>query len=139
MFQQVWLGLLEEDAKRLRRYDPSRPLLPFLIGVSLNACRDHLKSERHRRPRGPDPGTLALLAPSSGLPMEAEESRSLLARALERMTPRDRMILEWVEVQALSHREVGRLLGVAPRSVSVLVARARDRLRALFRNRESLL
>ncbi len=49
------------------------------------------------------------------------------------------MVLEWVDLKGLSHAEVGRLLGVAPRSVSVLASRARERLRGLFGNGESLL
>jgi RNA polymerase sigma-70 factor (ECF subfamily) len=129
VLQQAWLNLLEEDSRRLRRYDPSRPLAPFLIGVVLNACRDYRKAERLRKPGSPLPD-LAQPAPSAA----TEEVRE----GLQALEPRDRLLLDLVELQGMSYREVARILGVAEGSVGSLTTRARTRLREILGKRESL-
>lgn len=119
VMQQAWLALLEDGERRLKAYDPSRPLLPFLLGVAMNACRDYLKKERLRR---------------QGSPLGEIEAGRVpdLREALSALPPRDRLLLEWVDLAEMPHREVARLLGVAPNSVSVLAARAREKLKTLL-------
>ena len=136
--QGVWLKLLEEDGRRLRRYDPSRPFIPFLVTVALNACRDHLRAEGPRRRGRPLEAWMASAGPASSS-LESGEARDALERALATLPPRERMILEWVDVEALPHTEVGRLLRVSSRSVSVLAERARERLRKAMKKTDSLL
>lgn len=132
VFQQAWLGLIEDGGRRLRVWDPRRPLAPFLIGVALNACRDYLKRERLRRAPSEPLLSWAGAVEEAG-PLESAEAREALARALQALAPRERMILEWTVLQALSHRQVATMLGVSGRSVATLVLRARRRLGELLK------
>lgn len=122
VMQQAWLNLLEDGERRLKAYDPARPLLPFLLGVAMNACRDVLKKERLRRRTSSLPEIEAKGGPDM----------SALREAMSELPPRERLLLEWVDLAELPHKEVARLLGVAPNSVSVLAERARQKLKTLL-------
>lgn len=69
------------------------------------------------RPRGPAESALA------------GEDRELIAEAFARLPSRWRTALWLIEVERMSTREVGAVLGVAPNNAAQLAARARGRLR----------
>ena len=57
-------------------------------------------------------------------------------RTLARLAARERALLWLAYVEGHSHEEIARELGVAQRSVRVLLSRARKRLRAMLERRE---
>ena len=131
VLQQTWLKLLEEDSRRLRAYDPARPILPFLLGVAMNACRDYLKKERLRRGNAGGEALDWLEAPHKD-----EADLEALRKALAGLPPRDRLLMTWVDRDGLSHARAARLLGLAPGSIGTLIARAHARLRELLEKSE---
>jgi RNA polymerase sigma-70 factor (ECF subfamily) len=129
VFQDLWVALLEDGSRRLRRYDPARLLAPYLAAIALNLCRDHLRQRR--------PGALAGEAgfdpvdPAVG-PASRSDRREEAARgqaALAGLSARERAAFALVELEGLSYAEAGRVLGLAEGSVGSLLTRARERLR----------
>jgi RNA polymerase sigma-70 factor (ECF subfamily) len=61
-----------------------------------------------------------------------EETRRALEKALERLTPLQRLVFSLREMEGLSTDEVGSVLGLEPGAVRVHLHRARLRLRSLL-------
>lgn len=132
--QQAWLRVFEEGSRRLRAYDPGRPLVPFLVAVALNACRDYLKVERRKR-RAPPYVLAAGPEPAPEDALEGEEARQAVRDALEGMDRDERMILEWVDQQELTQAEAAALLDLPFRKAGTLLERARKNLRKRLESR----
>jgi RNA polymerase sigma factor (sigma-70 family) len=126
-FQDLWVHLMQDGGRRLRTIDAGRPLGPYLLAVSLHLSRRRSRSAKKAQPladAGPvDPRP----APPDAL--VARELRTEIGEALERLSPRDRLILRLGEVEGLPHALIGKAVGVASASVSALLGRARERLR----------
>jgi len=63
-----------------------------------------------------------------------QEAQELLAWALDRLSPEDRMVLELVHLEGHSVRETAKLLGWSVANVKVRAFRSRKKLRALLEN-----
>jgi RNA polymerase sigma-70 factor (ECF subfamily) len=108
-----------------------------LFCIATNLARDQ------RRRREPD---LVPLTDADGAPSVAGRDfsranpghpadRTDLARALQRLRPRDRAMLWLAYAEGSSHREIAQAVGVRPGSVKLLLFRARRRLAALLGGR----
>ena len=115
------------------RLDPSRPVLPFLVTITLNKCRDRLRRRKAARFLGlgntPEPE----LAPDPTPSPEAETvDRQLLSRTrkeIERLPLRLREALILVAIDGHTQQEAGEILGVSEKAVESLVYRARRTLK----------
>ena len=128
LFQEVWIRLMEDRGRRLAGVDPSRPLTPWLVVVSVNHCRARLGRSRSGLPLA----AASVLPSSEPTPVEAAvlaESCREAKEGLSELSPRDRLILKLSEVEGVPQEKIARILGVEPRSVSTLLGRARERLR----------
>jgi RNA polymerase sigma-70 factor (ECF subfamily) len=115
----------------LERFDPSYRLSTWLHRITLNTCRDHLKSARRReRPSGTDP--------AADFPDEALRPDEVLARrdiadrvrdALARLKPAYREVLVLKDLQGLSYAEMKAITGSPITALKIRVVRARARLR----------
>lgn len=97
----------------------------YLYRMATNLVTDHWRRrERERRWswkavfRKPAEGTLEL--------------RGDMARQFGRLAPRERALLWLAYVEEFSHDEIGQVLNVKPKSVKVLLFRARKKLGALL-------
>jgi RNA polymerase sigma-70 factor (ECF subfamily) len=130
VFQQTWV----RAAERIRRYDSSRPFLPWILAVGRNLALDHLRRYRPESlDEGPEPP-----APAEG-PGAAEdplarlavrERRERLGAALEGLAARDREVLSLRFEEELSLKEIARLFGAPLPTVKARLYRAMARLRA---------
>ena len=120
LFQEFWARLMEDGGRRLAGFDPARPLRPWLTAVALNLAKSRMARLRpvalESEPQAPPPGPVEELAEA--------------LKALEGLSPRDRLLIELAGVEGRSPEEVGALLGVAPQSVRSLLSRARERLKS---------
>lgn len=96
--------------------------------VARNRLRSRLRTLRRTvneldYPLVPDPGDLAVQA----------EEHAAIRRALDRLPPRDRMILWLREVEGLEYEDIGLRLALPGASVRVAALRARRRLEAAYR------
>lgn len=125
--QDCFVRLLEHPPA-----DPSRPLRPWLVAVTLNLARDRLR----RRKRAPYVGPW--------LPAPVEDARLADERlalresaswawmcATEALTPTQRAVLVARDVLELTSAETAAALGTSPGAVDVALHRARAALGAL--------
>ena len=130
LFQQTWMRVTE----RIRRYDSSRPFLPWLLTVGRNLTLDHLRRYRPESlDEGPEPP-----APSEGprstedplARVAARERRERLGRALDGLAPHDREVLSLRFEEDLSLKEIAAVVAAPLPTVKARLYRAMARLRA---------
>jgi RNA polymerase sigma-70 factor (ECF subfamily) len=119
----------------LGRVDPSRPLEPWIVRITLNVARTFVE---RRRARG------ALVAPGvAGGPVEtppvaearaaAGDLRHALHEALQTLPERERLVFELRELEGMETAAVAESLDVSPITVRRQVMGARTKLTAWFR------
>ncbi|NQU11111.1 sigma-70 family RNA polymerase sigma factor [bacterium] len=122
--------------KTYRRLDTFRGEAPFshwLARVTVRTCYDHLRARYRDRglvplgDGGHDPPDLA-----ADREWQATEARDLLAFALARLAPADRLVITLLELEERSVREIASLTGWTPINVKVRAYRARRALKRIL-------
>lgn len=115
----------------LDRFDPKYRLSTWLHRITLNTCRDHLKSARRReRASGTDP--MPERPDEALLPDEqvARRRRAVRVRqALNQLKPSYREVLVLKDLQGLSYAEIKEITGSPITALKIRVVRARAKLR----------
>jgi len=125
VFQQTWLTV----AGRIRRYDASRPFLPWLVTVARNLALDQL---RRRQLDSLDEADEPVAPPSGSDPFERALARQSAARveaALAALSPLDREVLTLRFEDELALPELATTLGVPLPTAKARLYRALERLR----------
>jgi RNA polymerase sigma-70 factor, ECF subfamily len=117
-----------------------RPLLPWLVRVSLNAARDLLRRRKRRGYTGPWLPDPIEVEPAAGAPADVrydhlESASFAFLLALEALTPRQRAVLLLRDVFDYSVRETAEALSVSEGAVKTLHHRARRGLEEYDRGR----
>ncbi len=123
--QKVCALLLDDSARLLRSFRGQSTFLTWLLGITRNQVLMRLRRDR-TNPTPPAP------PPARG-PLEelvSAESETQLAAALESLPARDRLLLVLHYRDGLPHARVAAVVGIAINSVSPLLDRARERLKA---------
>jgi RNA polymerase sigma-70 factor, ECF subfamily len=97
------------------RYDPARPIRPWLFGIAYHVAIDFMRLSRHRTELSQDDGELPAIAdPAPGPDQEASrsEERGVLLRLLESMDADRRSVLMLHELSGHSVPEIAEALGV---------------------------
>lgn len=132
--------LMQETVVRaldsIHRFDPERPIRPWLCGIALNVCHRHWRRLRRDRSSIPVP----VPAPETGRGHDDPESQfathESLARlrlALDGLSPRLRDALVLTCCEEYTVDEVAEMLGTTPNVVYTRVSRARRILRKRLR------
>lgn len=136
--------------RSLPSYRHEAPLEHWILRIATNTCRDRLRA-RKRSPEGRllDPPSLRLArGGSSGASpenewleaalrgralreAEAAAARFVAARLLDRLPPRDRIVLVLMDLEGRSSEEIAAITGSSRAAVKVRASRARRRLRRL--------
>jgi RNA polymerase sigma-70 factor (ECF subfamily) len=110
------------------RFDPERPLLPWLIAISRRLCLDHLRRRRAM--------SRADQAPMMPAPLPSPEREALLREELARLDqalsdldegPREAVVL--FHVEAMSYRDIATALDVPIGTVMTWLHRGRAQLK----------
>lgn len=131
LFQQTWLHV----AKRISRYDRTRPFGPWLFAVARNLAYDHL---RMRRPESlEDQGESDAVAaadpgPDAFVRAVARQRGERLAEALDGLGAADRDVLAFRFGEDLPLADVAAALGVPLPTAKARLYRALARLRTLL-------
>lgn len=115
----------------------------WLAAIAVRTCHDFWRRQYRRRETaesrlsaGRRDWLEAALADRARNDWEAlgrqAEARAILAWALDRLGPADRMVLELVHLEGLSIREAARLLGWSAVNVKVRAHRARHKLKNML-------
>ncbi len=117
----------------LRRYDPARPLRPWLATIAINKARDWRRRERVRGfLRGLLPiGDALETRDDTALPDTIAADRQALASVRVRIAAlpanlRDVLVLRTLE--EMSQADTARILGVSEKAVETRLYRARQRI-----------
>jgi RNA polymerase sigma-70 factor (ECF subfamily) len=127
--QDVFVRLVRDDYRLLRRFDPAKAsLVTWLTIVARSAAIDHLRRRRH------DAAALdALPEPVDGSPSgnpEAGDTAELMPAGL--LTDRQRLVLHLLFDRDLTVDDVAEVLGVDPQTVRSTKHKALVRLREHF-------
>jgi len=134
--QEVFLRILSSQ----NQYRGYVPLEHWVSRIAVNTCIDHLRRQKARpelRWADLEPDETAVLdwlaTSEAEPPAETQSSsRQLLARLLETLDPKDRLLIQWLELEDLPVREISSRTGWSPTLVKVRAFRARHRLRRAF-------
>ena len=119
----------------LDRFDPSFRLSTWLHRITLNTCRDHLKSARRREHVTSTGDALVEETDDAPRPDEVLHRRREAERvhaALGRLKPSYREVLVLKDMQGLSYREIKAITGSPITALKIRVVRARTKLRRLL-------
>lgn len=113
------------------RFDPERPLKPWLLTIARNLCLDWLRSgERRQRPE-PDMSVFADRGEDAERIASNREQLELLARGLQQLPDGQREAVVLYHLEGFSYRELSEVLGVPIGTVMTWLHRGRRRLREL--------
>jgi RNA polymerase sigma-70 factor (ECF subfamily) len=121
----------------LDQYRGKVPFEHWVSRLAVHTCIDHLRRQRARPELrwadldAADQATFEAFALRSE-PDDGHDpglARELLGRLLETLDPKDRLLIQWLEIEDLSVREVSSRTGWNPTLVKVRAFRARGRLR----------
>lgn len=118
--------------RALGRFDPNRPLLPWLLRIAANLCRDHGRRLRARpehlgedgTDRWPDP------APGPETALIREQDRRAVRRAVAELPDHLRLLIALAYDEELPLAEVARITGLPLTVVKNRLFRARRALAA---------
>jgi RNA polymerase sigma-70 factor, ECF subfamily len=120
LMQEAFLKVWERWERVGTLEDPTG----YLYRTAMNAFR-----MRYRRAAVAARRLLQLVDPRSTDPLEEVESRDEIDRVLVRFTPRQRAALVLTELLGYSSEDAGRMLGIKPVTIRVLVSQARKAVR----------
>ncbi len=126
--------LLQEAYYRFLRtraeFDSDDHRRNYLFRIATNLVRDHRRRAGHQE--RPLSGEGSEEAPAGLQENDRAVRRLDLARAMERMKPRERSLLWLAYAQGCSHEEIAEMLGLKKASLKALLFRARKRLVSLL-------
>lgn len=128
----------------LSSYTLGRSFEAWLARITVNACYDHLRSERRRGeqffPQDPDREgdwlDLQMLEAAVGQHASEERQREaadISGRLLSKLAPEDRIVLILMDRDGFSVKDVSEMTGWGPSKVKVRAFRARRSLRAAMK------
>jgi RNA polymerase sigma-70 factor (ECF subfamily) len=115
--------------RSLDTFDTGRPFRPWLLRIVVNVAKNRVRAaHRHRQLslRTPRADIADDTAPDALL---ADERRQTLARALERLPERDRVMIACRWFEEMTEREIADTFGIRPGTVKSRLSRAMARLR----------
>lgn len=118
LMQEAYLRLLSADTGRL----DDRAMRAYLFKIATNLLRDRFRKLRVEKAWSDE-----VAGADQAVFVSSDQSGTAVA-ALERLTPQNRSLLWLAYVEEYDHKEIGRMLGLSPRSVRVLLFRARKKM-----------
>ncbi len=117
--------------RNLRRYDPQRKFLNWLLTISANGCVDRL---RRRRLQRLPLGRLRLADPKPGPEAKAiaHEQEAAVRRLLDGLAPRDREALVLRYWHEMSYEEIAQVMNTSVSSVKSRLHRAKKAMAKLY-------
>jgi len=122
--------IVQEAYVRLLRHSPAiddpQELRRYVFRVASNLITDRWRQRKREAPASEAPEAVAN-------PRDAVQ-RLDMERTFRQLRPRDRQLMWLAYVEGASHRDIAAGLGLAERSIKVLLSRARETLASLLRD-----
>ena len=113
------------------RFDPARPLLPWLLTVARHVCLDRLRREARTIAADDAPDGCALEGVTAEDAASGREQLARLARALDALPEGQREVVAMFHLDGLAYREIAEALDVPIGTVMTWLHRGRARLKEL--------
>jgi RNA polymerase sigma-70 factor (ECF subfamily) len=124
LVQEAFMTALE----KIDTFQPGRPLGPWFFRILINRGQN-LRAARARRATQPIPPDAAAETTSPAHAAERAELRAWLDDALAQLPERQRLIVQFFEVDGFSGAEIAAMLEIAPATVRWNLHQARKKLR----------
>jgi RNA polymerase sigma-70 factor (ECF subfamily) len=144
LFQETWIRFLTHPPSTLE----AAAVRAYVFTIATRLARDVWRREtfmgrwfravrRWEEDGDASDELLEVAGDNAPAPDTRYETREDVARALQRLTARERALLWLAHVEQYEHREIAGMLGIRPESVRVLLHRARRRALAALRDPEA--
>src|SRR6267378_3540839 len=125
VYQEAFLKVY----KNLHRFRFECGFYTWVYRIVTNVCLDHMR-RRHSRPEDQAPEVVPGGEAGSTDFFDRQRENRDTAAALERLSPRERMVFEMKHYQGLKLRAIGEVLGTSEETVKNSLFRATRKLRA---------
>jgi RNA polymerase sigma-70 factor (ECF subfamily) len=126
--QEVFIKAYENLAK----FRHEAPFEHWLTKIAVRACHDALRARRHEKNTGTlDDLKHELRDVAEAARSEARQARELLNRAMDLLTPDERLVIILMELEEMTLRETAGLTGWSEANVKVRAHRARQALKKI--------
>jgi RNA polymerase sigma-70 factor (ECF subfamily) len=120
--------------KYLHRFDVRKPFEPWLIRITVNVCRDMMKSRQQSRNLFAEPEASSEPAEvaTAGDPhsvLAAEQQKEILRKALSRLPDKERTALVLRDIEGVPTSEVAAILQSSEATVRSQISSARLKIR----------
>ena len=130
VYQGVLLGLCDREAHRLKHFQGRSSFRTWVTSVTVRFALNYIRTEKRK-------GSLRTVSLDEAAPELPDEGlfsgdfgdKERLHRALEKIPPREKLILKLFYFDGLSYRTIAEILKIPVNSVSPLLIRAKDSLR----------
>jgi RNA polymerase sigma-70 factor, ECF subfamily len=123
--QEAFLAALSN----IQTFDTSRRFGPWLYRIVVTRALNFRKSRSRRRTESLEIVPMASDAPGPALDAERSGLRAEVAAALARLPERQRMVVQFFELDGFSGAEIAGMLGISPGTVRWYLHQARQALR----------
>jgi RNA polymerase sigma-70 factor (ECF subfamily) len=133
--QEVWL----KAHQKLASFRGEAPFEHWLMRMAVRTCYDFLRSHQRNREtsfsemsEAEDDWLDRFQADPDGAPEDAEAAKTLVRRVLEQLSPAARLIINLLEIEEKTVREISELTGWSMPLVKVRAFRARAEMRKVL-------
>jgi len=126
VFQELFKRLL--DREELRRLKAVGSIRKFLCVMASRMTLDRLRSLTAAQRRGVELDESMMT--DTAEPLLGEETRLVIERVLADLPARDKACIEFHYLDGKTHREIGEILGIPQDTVSTIIRRTKDKLKA---------
>jgi RNA polymerase sigma-70 factor (ECF subfamily) len=130
--EDVTHDVFVEVFRNLKRYDPARPMRPWLFAFAFRFASDYRRLARHRVEVYEEPAGIAPDVPADEV-IAARELRTLIARALESIDLVRRGVFILHELDARPMAEIAETLGIPLNTAYSRLRVAREEFTTTFR------
>ena len=134
IFQDFFTGFLEKD--KLQKLKETSSVRKFLTVMACHSTVDRIKAIGKTEKRiDPEEDPDSLIRDKSynpGLGAVSGERAALVAKALQGLSPKERLCVEWYYLDGKTHREISEVLGISQDTISSLIRRSKDKLKKIF-------
>jgi len=139
--ENVFVMLLEQDGRLLRRYDPAHKLSAYVAVIARTATHRFLRTQKVKVDL-PDEMWGDSIADSGQGTASAEtaglEMRSALHETMAELSERDQRVLRLFYFDGRDYQSIAKTLGLSVNSVGAALSRARGKLGDALRSRSDL-
>lgn len=123
--------------RHLRKFRAEAPFAHWLARITVSACYDFLRKERRVREQvSLDAAVFEMPDRRIEATHAAGRARELLAFALRRLSPDERLIVTLAEIEERPMREIAELTGWSESNVKVRAFRARQNLKRILEHHD---